>query len=222
MKLDLLTSPGLVVFTTRDFAQLAGISLAAASKRLTRLAAANASLVQLTRGAWANRAHPHFNVLACVPVLLGSEQGYVSFLSALHLHGAIAQIPASVQVATTGHGRTVRTPVGTFELFQLKPEMLQGGVVWSDTPKPYRIATVEKALLDTFYIATRKKRRFAGLPELHLDDAGFDKRRFDSLRADLNLPPPISAAMTRRWQELLEHSNGASVRPAERLGKRGK
>jgi predicted transcriptional regulator of viral defense system len=202
MNLDLLTSPDLVVFTTRDFAQLAGISLAAASKRLARLSAANASLVQLTRGVWANRAHPNFSVPACVPVLLGSEQGYVSFLSALHLHGAIAQIPANVQVATTGHARSVRTPVGTFEFLQLKPEMLRGGVDWSESPKPYRIATVEKALLDTFYIATRKKRRFAKLPELRLEDAGFKKSRFRALLAELKLPPPIASAMTRRWQEV--------------------
>ncbi len=130
-----LGSPELVIFTTRDIARLAGISLTAASKRLARLSAANASLVQLTRGAWANRAHPYFNVLACVPVLLGSEQGYVSFLSALHLHGAIAPIPANVQVATTGHARSVRTPVGTLFL-QLEPAMLIDGVVWSDAPKP--------------------------------------------------------------------------------------
>ncbi len=200
MKLDLLSSPELVIFTTRDFARLAGISLAAASKRLKRLSAGSASLAQLTRGVWANRAHPYFNVLACVPVLLGNEQGYVSFLSALHLHGAIAQIPASVQVATTGHARSLRTPVGTFEFFQLKPEMLLDGIVWSDSPKPYRIATVEKALLDTFYIATRKKRRFAKLPELILDDAGFKKSRYRALLAALKLPPPIAAAMLQRWE----------------------
>jgi predicted transcriptional regulator of viral defense system len=203
MKLDLLTSPELVIFTTRDFARLAGISLAAASKRLGRLATGSAWLVQLTRGVWANRAHPYFSVLACVPVLLGSEQGYVSFLSALHLHGALAQIPPNVQVATTGHARSVRTPVGAFEFFQLKPEMLQNGIVWSDTPKPYRIATVEKALLDTFYIATRKKRRFAKLPELDLADAGFKKQRYRTLLTAMTLPPPIAAAMARRWQDVI-------------------
>jgi predicted transcriptional regulator of viral defense system len=202
MNLDLFGSTELVIFTTRDFARLAAVSPAAASKRLARLSADSRSLVQLTRGVWANRSHPHFNVFACVPVLLGNEQGYISFLTALHLHGAIAQIPANVQVATTGHGRTVRTPVGTFELFQLKPEMLRVGVISSDTPKPYRIATVEKALIDTFYIATRKKRRFAKLPELDLTDAQFDERRYRKLLASLKLPPPIAAAMARRWEDL--------------------
>lgn len=198
VKPDLLNSPELVIFTTREFARLAGISIAAASNRLKRLSAANGSIVQLTRGVWANRGHPHFSVLACVPALLGSEQGYVSFLSALHLHGAIAQIPASVQVATTGHGRSVRTPVGTFELFQLKPEMFREGIVWSDAPQAWRIATLEKALLDTFYIATRKKRRFARLPELRLAEAGFSARRYRKLAASLALAPPIAGAMQRR------------------------
>jgi hypothetical protein len=158
--------------------------------------------VQLTRGAWANTGHPYFNVLACVPVLLGNEQGYVSFLSALHIHGALAQIPANVQVATTGHARKVRTPVATFELLQIKPEMALHGVEWSDSPRPYRIATVEKALLDTFYISTRKKRRFIKLPELNLRDAGFKQSRYLTLLAQLKLPSQISTAMQRRWNEI--------------------
>jgi predicted transcriptional regulator of viral defense system len=202
MKLDLANSPELVIFTTREFARLAGISVAGASKRLARLRDHNVSFVQITRGVWANTGHPYFNVLACVPVLLGSEQGYVSFLSALHIHGAIAQIPAHVQIATTGHGRKVRTPVATFELLQIKPEMVSRGVEWSDSPLPYRIATVEKALLDTFYIATRKKRRFAKLPELQLRDAGFKKSRYVALLAQLKLPSQIATAMQRRWDDI--------------------
>src|SRR5688572_15524355 len=127
MKLDLFNSPELVVFTTRDFSRLADISVAAASKQLARLRHGNRSLVQLTRGIWANIAHPHFSALACVPVLLGSEQGYVSFLTALHIHGTISQIPAGIQVATTGHTRKLRTSVATFEFLQLKPEMFAHG-----------------------------------------------------------------------------------------------
>jgi hypothetical protein len=94
----------------------------------------------------------------------------------------------------------VRTPVGTFEFFQLKPEMFRDGVVWSDSPQPYRIATVEKALLDTFYIATRKRRRFAKLPELSLRDANFKKQRYRALVTALDLPLPIAAAMARRFE----------------------
>jgi predicted transcriptional regulator of viral defense system len=198
VNLDLFHSPELVAFTTRDYARLAGISIAAASKRLVRLQRDNSSLMQLSRGIWANTAHPHFNALVCVPVLLGSEQGCISFLSALHIHGALSQIPATVQVASTGHSRTLRTPIGVFEFLQLKPEMFAAGIEWSDSLPPYRVATIEKALIDTFYIATRKRRRFARLPELELDDAGFSKRRYRELLKSLKLPSPIAVAVESR------------------------
>jgi predicted transcriptional regulator of viral defense system len=203
VKLDLFHSPELVVFTTRDFARLAGVSVAAASKQLARLHRDNRSLVQLTRGIWANTAHPHFNTLACVQVLVGGEQGYVSFLSALHIHGAISQIPSGIQVATTGHTRKLRTPVGAFEFLQLKPDMFAHGINWSDSPQPYRIATPEKALLDTLYISTRKNRRFAKLPELNLEDANFNLRRYTSLLKQIALPPQIFAAVERRLNEYI-------------------
>lgn len=60
------------------------------------------ALTRLTRGVWANTSHPDFHPLVCVPKLLGREQGYVSFLTALHLRGVISQIPRTIQVATTG------------------------------------------------------------------------------------------------------------------------
>ncbi len=198
MNLDLFTSPELIAFTTRDFARMADISVAAACKQLTRLHRSNRSLAKLTRGIWANVTHPHFNELACVPVLLGTEQGYVSFLTALHIHGAISQIPATIQVATSGHTRRLRTPIATFEFLQMKPDMFFHGVEWSDSPQPYRIAIPEKALLDTFYISTRKNRRFARLPELHLEDAGFSLRRYRTLVKAHKLPPQVAAAIRTR------------------------
>ncbi|HET6628642.1 MAG TPA: hypothetical protein VFG91_02585 [Woeseiaceae bacterium] len=201
MKLDLVNSPELVVFTTREFAHLEDISVAAASKRLARLHRANRSFVQLTRGIWVNTAHPGFTPLACVPLLTGAEQGYVSFLTALHIHGALSQIPAGIQVATTGHTRQLRTAVGTFEFLQLKPKMFAHGIVWSDSA--YRIATLEKALLDTFYISTRKKRRFSRLPELELEQAGFSERRYRALLKQHLLPAPIAVAMQGRLAAVL-------------------
>jgi predicted transcriptional regulator of viral defense system len=209
MKLDLLLSPELVVFTTRDYARAAGVSVAAASRQLTRLRLANRSLLRLTRGAWASTAHPHFSALACVPVLLGGEQGYVSFLTALHLHGALSQIPAAIQVATTGHARRLRTPVGLFEFIQLKPELFAAGVEWSDTLRPYRIATVEKALFDTLYLSTRKNRRFARLAELELADAGFHETRYLALVKQHQVPPQVAKAMRGRFEQLRRSSLAA-------------
>ena len=121
-------------------------------------------------------------------------------MTALHTRGVISQIPRTIQVATTGHGRKLVTPVGTFELFRLAPKLMRAGIVWSETRVPYRIATVEKALLDTLYISTKRGGRFRSLPELDL--TGFSRRRFRSLLAQLEDRRAITA-IERRFLALV-------------------
>jgi hypothetical protein len=145
--------------------------------------------------------HPWFHPLVAVPKLLGNEHGYVSFLAALHLHGIIEQIPRAMHVATTGHARTLQTPVGRFEFFHLAPTMMRHGVEWSDTRIPYRIATAEKALLDTFYISLRRGRRFRSLPEL--DMGPVTKRKFLTLLEDVD-DPRIVAMIRARFERARE------------------
>jgi hypothetical protein len=60
-------------------------------------------------------------------------------------------------------------------------------------------------LLDTLYIATRKNRRFASLPELDLDGV-FRRREFDRLLKKLAYPVRIRSAITFRWTELQERT----------------
>jgi predicted transcriptional regulator of viral defense system len=201
VKLDFFAQSDLVVFTTREYAVAADVGIDAASRQLGRLKRDNKSLQQLTRGVWANAAHPHFSPYACVAKLLGNEQGYVSFLTALHLHGLLSQIPATIQVATTGHSRSLRTPVGVFEFFQLKPTLCRDGIEWRDAAVAYLLATAEKALLDTLYISTRKSRRFARLPELDLD-GDFSERNYRKLLKAAQLPSQILAAMQARYAAL--------------------
>ena len=199
--LELLNRPEFVIFTTRTFAEAGGSSLSAASRRLNRLARQR-FLTRITKGVWANTSHPHFHPLACVPYLLGKEQGYVSFLTALHLHEVISQIPQSVQVATTGRGRTLESPAGRFEFFRVKPELMRDGTEWSETRLPYLIATREKALLDVLYLSTRKNRRFSRLPEIDLADSGFRKRELERLLRELPYPVRIRSAVRSRWEAL--------------------
>lgn len=201
--LELFKHPEFVVFTTRDFANAVHLSLSAASKRLQRLVEED-FLTRITRGVWSNASHPHFQPLACVPYLLGKEQGYASFLTALHLHGVISQIPGSIQVATTGRPRVLESPVGRFEFLRMKPELMRVGVDWSETHQPYLIATREKALLDVLYISTRRNRRFRKMPELDLTDSGFDRRKFERLLRDSPFPVRIHSAVQARWQKLIE------------------
>lgn len=195
--LELGSGPEFVVFTTRDYATAQGTSMSSASRRLDSLAERKA-LTRVTKGVWANTSHPHFHPLACVPYLLGKEHGYVSFLSALHLHGVLSQIPRSQQVATTGRPRVLESPVGRFEFLRIKPELMSDGIDWSDTHQPYLMASAEKALLDTLYIATRKSRRFASLPELDLDRP-FRRREFERLLKQLPYPARIRSAIASRW-----------------------
>jgi predicted transcriptional regulator of viral defense system len=199
--LKLLNSEDFVVFTTREFASHAGISMSAATKRLSRLAEKE-SLTHVTKGVWANTAHPYFHPLCCVPYLLGKEQGYVSFLTALHSHGVVSQISKTVQVATTGRARSLDSPVGRYEFFQIKPELMKQGVDWSESRLPYLVASAEKALLDTLYLATRKKRRFARLPELDVTQSGFRVREFGRLLDELPIPKRILSAMRSHWVEI--------------------
>ena len=199
--LDLFNSPDFIIFTTRDFANYSSIAMPAASKRLSRLADKKL-LTRITKGLWANTSHPWFHPLACVPYLLGKEQGYVSFLTALHLHGLVSQIPKTIQVATTGHARTLNSPVGHYEFLQIKPELMKQGTKWSDTHLPYLIATAEKALIDALYLSTRKNRRFARLPEVDIRQTAFSTREFVQLLKQLPIPPRISAVIRTRWEAL--------------------
>jgi len=196
--LKLLNTDDFVVFTTREFASHAGISMSAASKRLSRLSEKE-SLTRVTKGVWANTGHPYFHPLCCVPYLLSKEQGYVSFLTALHSHGVVSQIPKTIQVATTGRARSLDSPVGRYEFFQIKPELMKQGVDWSESRLPYLVASAEKALLDTLYLATRKNRRFARLPELDVTQSGFRVREFGRLLDELPIPKRILSAMRSHW-----------------------
>jgi len=175
--LDVFNSKDFIVFTTRDYANYANLSVSAASKKLTRLKN-NKLLTHITKGVWANTSNPYFHPISCVPCLLGKERGYVSFLTALHLHGLLSQIPKTIQIATTDHNRTLDSTVAHYEFIQVKPELMQQGITWTETPLPYSLATAEKALIDVLYIATRKNRRFVRLPELTLNADIFSRNKF--------------------------------------------
>ena len=190
---------GHAVFTTRQFATLCESRIDASSRKLVRLAVEGA-IVRVARGVWTQPDHPRFAAHAAVPALLGNEQGYVSFLSAMRQHGLISQIPGSIQVATTGHTRTLATPIGRFEFLRMKPAMMVEGIELSATEPPYGIATAAKSLLDTLYVATRKGRRFASLPELRLEGVG--SVEFRALLARQVTAPTIRHAIDSRLKTL--------------------
>lgn len=187
------------VFTTRQFAMLCERRVDVASRQLMGMGRQGV-VTRLSRGVWAQPEHLRFTPAGAVPLLLGNEQGYVSFLSAMHLHELIAQIPGSIQVATTGHGRRLDTPVGRYEFLRMQPPMMRDGIGASATHPPYNLATGTKALLDTLYIATRRGRRFASLPEVDMD--ALDRPELTRLLNEQVHAPPIRRAIESRLARL--------------------
>jgi len=58
-------------------------------------------LIRVARGVWCVPSDPRFNRFLLVNYLNGAHRAYVSFVSALHLHGIIEQIPHVVYAAAT-------------------------------------------------------------------------------------------------------------------------
>ena len=166
---------GRAVFTTREIAALRHGSVAATSQALRRMEQSDL-VVRAARGIWCIPDDPRFTPFSLVPFLAGGHQAYVSFLSALHLHGLIEQIPRVVYAATTAHTRTQKTPVGTFSFHRIDPRCFSG-FDWYRERQTFLIATPEKALVDSLYLSSRKGKRFGRFPEIELD------RRFSMRRA---------------------------------------
>ncbi len=110
-----------------------------------------------------------------IPHIFKSTRVYVSFLSALHLHGIIEQIPQTITLASTSHSRKVRTGVCTFVVHQILPEFFSG-FDWDKSSEKFLIAEPEKALADCLYLSTRKKKQYSYFPELNLSRP-FKKKR---------------------------------------------
>jgi len=153
------------IFTTLEIATLRYGSVSATSQTLSRLARQEV-IKKVKNGLWCLPAHPYFSPFALIPFLTPRQRVYVSFISALHLHGLTEQIPQIIYVATTGHTRIIRTGIGTYSFHQLSPEFI-AGFDWYGKRQDFPIAGAEKALIDSLYLSSRKGKRFGIFPELY-------------------------------------------------------
>lgn len=187
------------VFTTAEVAERADVALSNVSRDLAELEKSG-MVLRVRRGLWAVQGHPDFSPYAVVPHLFAERPGgYVSLLSALNLHGMMEQIPRPVQVVTTGQRPKLRTPVGTYEFYQIAPKLFGGYGLYRRTGN-FDIATPEKALFDTLYLSARKGRRFAALPELEL--AGdFSRSEVERWLERID-HPPLQTAVRDRWAKV--------------------
>lgn len=157
---------GRPIFSTKEIADMSGGSLSVATRVLSRMER-EGSVRRVVKGVWYVPSDTRFSPFALVHYLSGSNRAYVSFLSALHLHGLIEQIPQIVYAATTGHTRTVRTTVAMFSFHRITPALF-GGFDWYGDRRDFLVATAEKALVDSLYLSSRKGKHFRFFPELQI------------------------------------------------------
>lgn len=157
------------VFTTYELAHTAGKSLSTTTQSLNYLEK-QGIVLKVYRGIWVDPNNPKVSPYAVIPFLLPRHRCYVSFISALHLHHMVEQIPQVITLASTSHTRTINTKIGTFCIHQLTPPFFKG-FGWYKKTGSFLIAEPEKALVDSLYLSAYKKRQFGYFPELHFPPA---------------------------------------------------
>ncbi len=153
------------VFTTAEMVQLSGKSASTVVQALNYLQEQGA-IVKVYRGIWTNVIDERFNAFTVVPFLVKQHRAYVSFISALHYHGIIEQIPQVIMVASTSHTRTIKTSVATYQIHRIHPLFFKGFSLDKAT-RNFLIAESEKALVDSLYVSAHKKKHFGYFPELN-------------------------------------------------------
>jgi predicted transcriptional regulator of viral defense system len=153
------------VFTTHELCASSGKSASGVTQALNFLAR-EGIIFKVCRGIWAEEGNEKLNPYAVIPFLLPRHRVYVSFISALHLYGIIEQIPQVTTLASTVHSKMMRTKLGDFRIHRINP-LFFDGFDWYKGTESFLIAEPEKALIDSLYISTRKKKQFSYFPELH-------------------------------------------------------
>lgn len=154
------------IFRTCEIASSCGGTLSNTNQVLNHLERQDI-VFKIARGIWGlDIGKDKISPYSVIPFLLLRDRVYVSFISALHLHGIIEQIPQAITLASTTHTRTIHTTVGTFFVHRIVPSFFRG-FDWYKGNGDFLIAEPEKAIVDCLYISSRKKKQFGHFPELH-------------------------------------------------------
>jgi len=184
------------VFTTREIVLKSGKSKSTVTQSLKYLCR-QGILIKVYRGIWAlvgQKISPH----TIIPFLLPRRRAYVSFITALHLHGIIEQIPQVITLASTSHTRTIRTKLGAFSIHRIAPSFYKG-FDWYKGNGSFLIAEPEKALIDSLYVSVYKKKQYRFFPELTFP------RSFDFSKARKwaqSIPGPSRSNVLKRLAEI--------------------
>lgn len=189
------------VFTTREAASYCGGSLSNTVQELNHLEKKGV-VAKIVRGVWGVEVgREKIAPYTAVPYLTAGHRAYVSFVSALHLHGMIDQIPQTVTLASTAHTKTVKTKIGTFYIHRIAPSFFKG-FDWYKGTGDFLIAEPEKALVDCLYLSARKKRQFGYFPEIHFP-AFFSIKKADNWARAIP-DERIRVSVRRKLKDLLK------------------
>jgi predicted transcriptional regulator of viral defense system len=156
---------GRQVFTTHELAQASGRSLSVVTQSLNNLVREGV-VVKICRGVWTEEGLGVISPYAVIPYLFPAHRAYVSFISALHMHGIIEQIPQVTTLASTAHAGIIKTSIGAFYVHHITPSFFCG-FGWYKGSGNFLIAEPEKALVDSLYLSAHKGKRFGHFPELY-------------------------------------------------------
>ncbi len=158
-----LSASGLRAVRINEAAAMLRISAAAAAQLLRRMG--QSGLVQpLMHGVvWLGRGP--IDPWMALELVAAPYPAYASLYSALYIHGALSQIPATHYAVTLGRAHRARTAAGTYSLHRLAPKVF-GGFETLDSGA--KIASLEKALFDLAYLSSTRARLFARPPEIDL------------------------------------------------------
>jgi predicted transcriptional regulator of viral defense system len=184
------------VVSTNDVTLALGLERSAATHTLKRLAA-EGLVKKIRHGLWA--VDLAVDPLALPEYLTAPFPSYVSFQSALSLHGMVSQVPEVIYVASLAQTRMVKTKLGTFSIHRLAPTFFGGYETLQESG--VHLATPEKALLDTLYLGPTRSRMFAHLPEVEIPK-GFERRRADEWVARIPAGPR-RASVEQRLERIL-------------------
>jgi predicted transcriptional regulator of viral defense system len=184
------------VFSTGDAALYLGLKPPATTRLLQRLEKAGLAL-KIRDGLWT--LDLGVDPLLLPEYLAAPFPAYVSLLTALQLHGLISQVPRVVYAVSLAPTRRVRTRIASYSIHRIAPTFFGG---FSTLTSGVRLATPEKALADTLYLAPARSRLFAALPEIEIP-RGFDRAATRGWAS--RIPPGLRRAMfEQRLERLLQ------------------
>ena len=187
------------VFTTYELAACSGKSPSAVIQALNFLKR-EGLILKVCRGIWAEAGNEHLSPYAVIPFLLPRHRAYVSFISALHLHGIVEQIPQVITLASTAHTKIIRTKIGTFSVHHITP-LFFDGFNWYRKTGIFLIAEPEKALVDSLYLSACKKKQFGYFPELHFPKTFSFKRAKEWVK---KIPDSKISSYVRRKLDIIQ------------------